>query len=732
VYGARAAYGVVIIETKKFRTEKIRFDLSRKFYCASQQVQTYTPTYSVARRFYAPRYASLVTPVRNDFRETIYWNPVVQTDKDGTAAVEFYNSDATTTFRAIAEGIGYNGKAGHTESTYVVKNVLSVDAKIPPYLTVGDKALLPLIVKNNSSQPLPITIHLRLPQYMQAGGYPVSLSLPPDSAQQITIPVKATSALHDTIQFIVETDFNTEKIALPITAAEKGFEVIQTFSGNKTAQHPFIVNKMIPGSMQTKLKLYTSLEGQLLDGIASMLREPHGCFEQTSSSTYPNIYVLKYLRESGKSNAAIEKQALQYIEDGYKRLIGFETALNGFEWFGHTPPHEALTAYGLLEFTDMQEFVNVDKSMLARTKNFLMSRRDGKGSFKLSTGGYDRFAAVPNKIANLYIVYALTQAGVGKDIEPEYQTAVKQALESNDAYLLSMMALAASNMHNSSDYNRLMTVLNNHFQQSKWNAETSVVNSRESSLRVETWSLYALALMREASPQTGVIAGVISKILAEKTYYGYGATQATVLALQAIVEYTKLAGRASDHPQITFTMNDQPVVADNPVTQQVQEGNNLFTVHYGDPRQSIPYNLEIAYHTLTPPNSEKAELKLATRLAKTEVTVGETVRLQIDVNNTKNNLQPMAIAKIGIPAGLSAQPWQLKEIMEKNQVAYYELFDNYLVLYWMGFAAGETKTIHLDLKAEIAGTYKGKASNTYLYYMPEYKHWNEGLEVEVK
>lgn len=94
-------------------------------------------------------------------------------------------------------------------------------------------------------------------------------------------------------------------------------------------------------------------------------------------------------------------------------------------------------------------------------------------------------------------------------------------------------------------------------------------------------------------------------------------------------------------------------------------------------------------------------------------------------------MQPMSIAKIGIPAGLTVQSWQLKELIEKNQVAYYEIFDNYLVLYWMGFAAGETKKVHLDLKAEIAGTYRGKASTAYLYYTPEYKHWNPGTAIVI-
>ncbi|HSC38257.1 MAG TPA: alpha-2-macroglobulin family protein, partial [Chitinophagaceae bacterium] len=528
IYGGRAAYGVILIESKKYRNEKIRFNLTSASYYTSQPVHTTGRVYAVARKFYAPKYDSHDAPERTDFRETVYWNPVVQTDKNGNASVSFYNSDASTTFRAIAEGIGYNGKPGRAEQTYTVRNAMSVDAKIPPYLTVGDKALIPLVIKNNSVQPLTITVGLRLPANLLAHDFTSTIILTPDSARQILIPVEATAALNGIIAFIVESPRGKETLELPVSAADKGFPVIQTAAGNKSAEQSFIVNQMIPGSLKANLKLFKDLEGQLLDGIESMLREPGGCFEQTSSSTYPNIYILKYLRASGKSNPAIEEKALRYIENGYRRLIGFETAQNGFEWFGKTPPHEALTAYGLLEFTDMQEFVNVDKQMLARTKTFLMNCRDGNGSFKHASGGYDQFASVPDKIADIYIVYALTQAGIGSEIQPEYQAAVKKALQSNDGYQLSMMALAASNMKNDADYRQLMNALDVQFHQLKLAAQTSVVNSRDASLRVETTSLYALALMREPNPSIGAVAEAISKILGEKTYYGYGSTQATV------------------------------------------------------------------------------------------------------------------------------------------------------------------------------------------------------------
>ena len=732
MYGSRAANGVILVETKKFRREKLSFRFDNKYYYASQAVYTAGTSYTAVKKFYAPKYSTPFTEERRDFRETIYWNGVVQTGKEGTAIVEFYNSDATTAFRAIAEGIGYNGKLGRAEATYSVQSPLQADVKIPPYLTVGDKALLPLVIKNNRSTDEEVEINVLVPEHFKTGGYTNKAIVKANSSLQVLIPAEATAAAKGIIRFTITSSAEKETINLPIEAADKGFPVKLTFSGNKTATHDFTIPNMIPGSLHTRLKLFKNLEGQLLDGIESMLREPHGCFEQTSSSTYPNIFILKYLNESGKSNPEIQKKALDYIEKGYERLIGFETAQDGFEWFGHTPPHEALTAYGLLEFTDMQEFIAVDKKMLARTKNFLLSRRDGKGTFNLVNRGYDQFASVPNKIANTYIVYALTQAGIGKEIQKEYETAVNSALSSKDGYQLAMMAISAYNMKDAVNYKMLLEELNKQESKPGLNAETSVVNSRDASLRVETKALYAIALMKAPAPDLAKVADLISGILSEKSYYGYGSTQATVMALQAMVNYSKLAGKVNEDAPVSFRVNNKAVSESDSVSSMLYEGANLFSATYAQKDKAIPYGFEVAYNTYTPPNSDKAELQISTLLKTADTKVGETGRMDIIVTNTKSILQPMAIAKIGIPAGLSAQPWQLKEIMEKNKAAYYEIFDNYVVFYWMGFAPNETKTISLDLKAEVPGTYKAKSSTVYLYYTPEYKHWSEGATVVVK
>jgi hypothetical protein len=86
---------------------------------------------------------------------------------------------------------------------------------------------------------------------------------------------------------------------------------------------------------------------------------------------------------------------------------------------------------------------------------------------------------------------------------------------------------------------------------------------------------------------------------------------------------------------------------------------------------------------------------------------------------------------IGIPAGLSVQPWQLKELQEKAAFDFYEITDSKLILYYTGIGPNEIKTLNLDLKAEIQGKYTGPASCAYLYYENEHRTWVKGNVISV-
>src|SRR5205823_725428 len=134
-------------------------------------------------------------------------------------------------------------------------------------------------------------------------------------------------------------------------------------------------------SVKAIVNLYPSTFSQLVEGLDSIFRMPSGCFEQTSSTTYPNVLALDYLRGTKKSVPDVEAKARQYIHLGYQRLLGFEVSGGGFDWFGRPPANLTLTACGLMEFADMARVHDVDPDLIKRTRAWLMSKRNADGSW---------------------------------------------------------------------------------------------------------------------------------------------------------------------------------------------------------------------------------------------------------------------------------------------------------------------------------------------------------------
>ena len=61
-----------------------------------------------------------------------------------------------------------------------------------------------------------------------------------------------------------------------------------------------IFAEAIEGSPKMILKIYPSTFSQIVEGLDGIFRMPYGCFEQTSSTTYPNVLALDYLKRTGR------------------------------------------------------------------------------------------------------------------------------------------------------------------------------------------------------------------------------------------------------------------------------------------------------------------------------------------------------------------------------------------------------------------------------------------------
>ncbi|WP_298901252.1 TonB-dependent receptor plug domain-containing protein [uncultured Psychroserpens sp.] len=756
IYGSRGSNGVIVIQTNSGgyinNSSKKKLNNAKFNNYGIANFQNSKPSrLSQAKEFYVPVYVGGNTiNERTDFRQTIYWNPVVQTDENGQAEVEFYNNDAITSFKITTEGVGFNGMIGRQEETYATKKLLNIDFKSPNYMALKDDVVLPLTITNETDKDITTDIEIILPKQLKfAENYDRQVTVNANSSVLRNVRVvPIEKAENATLEVRINSETLSDVVKRNVTVLSPYFPTQTSISGSKSGVYQFDINSVVDGSLSANFNIYTDVIGDVMNGIESLIRAPYGCFEQTSSSTYPNIMVLQYLKESGKSNPEIEAKALDFIDKGYKRLIGFETKDGGFEWFGKTPPHETLTAYGILEFTEMKQvYGNVDQAMIDRTVQWLMSRKDGEGGFKKSTKGYDSFASSPADVANAYIVYAISEAGIDVDLNLEYEAAYKDALKSKDAYKMAMMALASYNLDKPENASTLISKLKDQIFKNDFKGlpvENTITRSYGNAKHIETTAFTLLALMREAHADKTLISKGIEYLVGLRKHDRFGSTQSTAMALKALINYTKMQKqliiKGNDTVELTIngqslkrrlSINDQGKIVIDSLATYFKQGQQKIQVQFANDKVTFPYCLTINWDSYVPDSSSESPLKLETKLLENKYKVGDNVSMTIHVSNIKEEPLGMVTSIIGIPSGTTAQPWQLKELLEKEKVAYYEVFDNYLVFYWRFFRPSETKTIRLDLKADIAGDYQAPASTTYLYYGDEYKTWIEGNTIEI-
>lgn len=747
LFGSGAANGVILITTKSRLGYYYDGGYAKPRAPKFSNLVVYPKRFSGTREFYVPEPVR-VNDKRQDFRTTVYWNHTVVTNDKGVANVNFYNTDAVSAFRITAEGFSGTGLLGRSETVYYTQLPFSLDTKIPESLGFEDVLKLPVKVKNETASVLNGIIKLNIPAELKVlEALEQHIQVPPHTTHTFwfTITPKGIEGKFPISIKVQSKTFNDE-VGEIIQVKPIGFPVRISVSA-KAIDQTFMVpiHDAEKNSIQAELVAYPDVLTDLFAGAEAILREPYGCFEQVSSSTFPNILALQFLKQSGQLNSTIEKQANMYIENGYKRLKAYEIKGGGFEWFGHPPAHEGLTAYGLIEFHEMQKVYNgVDEEMMQRTRDWLLSRRNGKGGFRQNSGKYG-FSAASEAVANAYITYALSETGT-LAIEQEYKNALEEVLESKDMYRMALVASTAYNLNKRADYNMLVSLfkeaLKNGFE---LKASHSIVRSYGMSLKCETLSFWATTLMKESSTELELIQQCIQEILKSRSFGQFGSTQATTMALKALTDYAKWMRATREDGKIFVYINNQladqmeynkedrkNLVLQNFSSRLSTEGVHQLRVLFDQTTAALPYSMNIQWYTKKPITNEDCKVTLSTSLNTNTVKVNETVRLTSTVKNKTAEGLPMIVAVIGIPSGLSVQPWQLKELQEKGDFDFYEIMNGNLIIYYREMSPSAQYIINLDLKAEVPGIYTGTASSAYLYYTNEFKHWVHGNTITIQ
>jgi hypothetical protein len=329
----------------------------------------------------------VATPrLREYFPETLVWQPLLETDGHGRARLDFKLADNITTWKMAVIGSTVDGEVGVVEKEIRAFQPFFVEHDPPRVLTEGDEIQLPVVLRNYLDKPQAVELEIK-PEgwFALLGPGSKRAEIASGDASRETFNFRAVASVGDGRQRITAKGPEaSDAVEKPVTVHPDGEERAVTVSqiiGDTTTLTLNVPAELIKNSLRAELKIYPNLLSHVAESVEGILERPHGCGEQTISSTYPNLMILRFNKSVGKESA-ITVKARRYLEEGYKRLLNYRAGSGGFSYWGGTENADfALTAYALRFLNDAREHTEVDEAVINGARDYLIKEQRADGSW---------------------------------------------------------------------------------------------------------------------------------------------------------------------------------------------------------------------------------------------------------------------------------------------------------------------------------------------------------------
>ena len=697
------------------------------------------------------------THVRSWFPESLYVSPEIITDKDGRATITIPIADNITTWRMAMLASTKQGALGSGTSSLKVFQDFFTEMDLPVTLTQGDEVSIPVAVYNYAGSRGDVRLQLVPGDWYSLEGDIPEKNLSVESGRvggsQFTIAAKRIGKFKLTLRAEMAGGAKRADIVVrEIEVVPNGREQSMVFNGRVDATAQQEVNfpaAAIPDASTVFVRLYPGPLSQVVEGMDSLLRIPYGCFEQTSSSTYPNVLALGYMKRTKKLTPEVSAKAQGYIATGYQRLVTFEVPGGGFSWFGTAPANKILTSYGLMEFSDMSKVHDVDPRIMQRTQAWLASQQQGDGSWKPDSGGINEGATnnFQSDVLRItaYVAWSLEVTGYNGpavDRARQFIEAHMNQAGKSDAYSLAVLANFAVDDANGKDHaftervmRMLLDVKTAQDDQVSWKAEQTGMYASGTSARVETTGLAVQALLKWGG-EPAVAAKAMNYIVARKDSAGtWGTTQATIMALRALLLSTEHGG-ATAKGAVEVLLNGK-VAGQLALTS---ENNDLFHqfVFKGSDAQpanhveirftgegQLAYQVAGRYFVPWQEKPGREDLSIDVSYDRTHLEQDQLVTATATVRNRIGTTANMVMVDLGIPPGFDLLSEDLDSYREKSagkksgRLEKFTVTPTQAILYFDSIAPGDALRLSFRLRAKYPIRASTFASRVYEYYDPE-------------
>jgi hypothetical protein len=704
--------------------------------------------------------------VRSYFPETLYINPEIITDRNGMAEISVPLADNITTWRMSMIASTQRGTLGTATSSLKVFQDFFVDLDLPVVLTQGDQVSLPVAIYNYTDAKGEVRLKLKDEDWFalvdDSGEKSVDVDSQHVGGSQFTLEAKRIGKFKLTLTAQMRGNLKRADVVVrEIEVVPNGREQNIVFNGQleSKASHTVEFPPMaIDGASKIFVRLYPGPLSQIIEGMDSILRMPGGCFEQTSSSTYPNVLALDYMKRTKKLTPEVHAKAEGYIANGYQRLLTFEVQSGGFSWFGQAPANKILTSYGLMEFYDMSKVYDVDLRVIQRTQQWLVSQQQADGSWKPDTqfineGATNRYNKDVLRIT-AYIAWSLGNTGYpGAAVQKAGEYIQKNLSEKSDPYTLAVLANFAVDSGRDPEFTRqaiqiLLDARTEKDEQAWWSSEETGVYSTGTSASVETTGLAVQALLKWGRA-AGTTRKALAYITSKKDATGaWGGTQATIMALRALLLASEkgtadlrgtveIAVNGKTAEKLVLTPENNDLLHQFVFKEIENSGSNRVEIRY-DGKGTLGYQTAGQYFIPWDQEGEKEPFSISVNYDRTKLVQDDIVTATATMRNNLPKSANMVMVDLGIPPGFDLLSEDLQEYQEKSsklksgRLEKFSQTATQAILYFSAFAAGETVQLKFRLRAKYPIRTRTFQSRVYEYYDPDVRSVARPVSLEVK
>ena len=326
--------------------------------------------------------------VRTDLAALALWSPKATTDASGTATVALKLPDSLTRYRIMAVAADTTNRFGAGESSVTARKPLMIRPSPPRFLNVGDRFELPLVVQNQTDEPLPVDLVLRslnatvLPTVSATNESTATtvgrtLIVPPNNRREIRIPIAAQLPGRARFQVLVTSgDANdAAEFDLPVwtPATAEAFATYGVLDGDATMVQPVQApSDAWPVYGGLEINTSSTAVASLTDAVLYLTQYPYECTEQLSSrvlavASLRNVleaFEAEQLPSSDELDAAVDKDLARIVRrQSWNGGFSYWPTLPDEPWLSVHVTHAILRA-------DAQGY-KVDQSSKQRALNYI-------------------------------------------------------------------------------------------------------------------------------------------------------------------------------------------------------------------------------------------------------------------------------------------------------------------------------------------------------------------------